>query len=107
MKRFDGYVGALDGLLQERPEVLAAVGMHVPINVALGVVDDGMRVLSVQPGVGHEGVSVESRASLNVVADVPLNVVTLQAAQNLGSHGAVAVLTVAGEQPHHNGLARN
>jgi hypothetical protein len=40
MERFDAHVGALDRPLQERPEVLAAVGMHVPVNVALGMVDN-------------------------------------------------------------------
>jgi hypothetical protein len=105
VERLDGYVGAFDGALQEAPEVLAAIGMHVPVNVALGVVDHVMGVVRVQPGVGQEGVSVESRAGLNVVADVTLNVTALEAAENLGPHGAVPVLAVTCEQAHDDGLA--
>ena len=56
---------------QQRPEVPVAVGMHVPVNVALGMVNDGMGVVGVKPRVGQEGVSMEGRAGLNVVRTCP------------------------------------
>ena len=40
MERFDAHVGALHGALQERPEVLQAVGVDLPVHVGFGVVDD-------------------------------------------------------------------
>lgn len=38
MERFDGDVGALQGALQQRPKVLAAVGVDLPVHVAFGMV---------------------------------------------------------------------
>ena len=64
MKRYDRNVGALNGALRQRPEVFATVGMHVPGHVALGIIDDVVRVVSVKASVGQVGVSVESRAGL-------------------------------------------
>ena len=40
MKRFDRHVGALDGALQEAPEVFEPVGVDIAFGVALGMVDD-------------------------------------------------------------------
>jgi hypothetical protein len=40
MERFDRHVGATDGALQERPEVLAVVGVDLAVHVGFSVVDD-------------------------------------------------------------------
>jgi hypothetical protein len=42
MKRFNGNVRAVNAALQERPEVLAAVRMNLPINVGFGMVHNLM-----------------------------------------------------------------
>ena len=39
MKRFDRDIGALDGALQQRPKVFHTVGVNLPIDITLGVVD--------------------------------------------------------------------
>ena len=64
MERFNGHVGALKGALQQAPEVLQPVGVDLPINVRLGVVDDVVDVSRrSRPFVRDEliGVDVASR----------------------------------------------
>src|SRR5688572_22322223 len=59
MERLDGYVGATDGSLQQRPEVFAAVRMNLPVNVRLGMVNNLMRVFVAQASVGLERIGVD------------------------------------------------
>src|SRR5438132_1327413 len=54
MERFDRDIGALDGALQERPEVFEAVDVDLPIDVSLRVVNDLVDVILVQSVVGLE-----------------------------------------------------
>ena len=54
MKRFDAHVGAFDGALQQRPEVLAAVGVDFTVHVGLGMVDDTMRTMIHDGAAEHE-----------------------------------------------------
>ena len=68
MERFDGYVGATDGTLQERPEVFARV-VNLPIDVRLGVVDDVMGVGVAQALIRQMGIGVDDRAFGNVLVD--------------------------------------
>ena len=46
MERFDRHVGATNGTFQQRPEVLEAVGVNLPVNVSFGVIDDVVGVWS-------------------------------------------------------------
>jgi hypothetical protein len=56
-------------------------------------------VVSIQTSVGQECIGVDSRAGLDMITDVPLNVVALQAAQDFGANGAVSALTMPRQQP--------
>jgi hypothetical protein len=71
MERFYGYVGALDGALQQGPEILPIVGVDVAVNVRLGVVDDVVDVFAVPPFVGCERVGVEIGVGRNMLPDGP------------------------------------
>ena len=48
MKRFDAHIRTVDTALQERPEVLKAVGVDTTIDILDGVIDNRMSVLSSQ-----------------------------------------------------------
>jgi hypothetical protein len=72
MKRFERYIGALEGALEQRPEVLAPVGVDLPVHVAFGVNDDIVDVVRVQPIVREQLVGVDVRPASNVLADLGL-----------------------------------
>ena len=48
VERFDGNIGSIDAALQETPEVLKAVGMHVAIHVRLKVIDGIVHVVLIE-----------------------------------------------------------
>src|SRR5688572_10390173 len=104
MERFVAHIGALNGSLQERPEVLAAVGVDVAVNVGFSVVNDVVDVFTVEPVVRQEHVGVDGRTSFDVSADVPLNMSALQTAEYFGANLTDAVLSVSVEQSHHSDL---
>ena len=54
MERFHAHVGALERTLQETPEVLASVGVNLPVNVFLGMVDDAVDEVASKPFVGGQ-----------------------------------------------------
>lgn len=57
VERLHRHIRALDGALQQRPQVFASVGVHVPVDVRHGVVDDVVRVVWGQPDIrGDESV---------------------------------------------------
>src|SRR5438067_2307516 len=58
MKWLNRYVSAFDGSLQEAPEILKPIRMHVPVNICLGMIDNLVRVL-VKPVIRLQRISVE------------------------------------------------
>lgn len=68
MKRFDRNIRARDAALEEIPEVLQAIRMHAAIYVLSCVVNHLMRVVGCQSIVGHESITVEGRASGDMLA---------------------------------------
>ena len=70
MERFNTYAGSIDAVLQQRPEVLKTVGMNATVHVLDGVIDNLVGVVSREPFVREKGVSVESRASFDMLADL-------------------------------------
>src|SRR5688572_28965864 len=101
MERFDAHVGALDGALQQRPEIFAAIGVDVPIDVSLGVVDDVMGVVAVDTLIREVRVSVDGRAGFDALTDDWLQMPLLAARKDAQAHLADAVLTVTVEQTHN------
>ena len=67
MEGLDVNVGALDGPLQEAPEVLNAVGVNLPVNVPFGMVDDAVNVVVSEIVVGLERVGVDFGTRSNVL----------------------------------------
>ncbi len=72
MEGFDAYVGSTDAALQQRPEVLKAVGVDASVDVLDGVIDHLMRVVGCKPLIGEQVIRIESRTCLNVLADLSL-----------------------------------
>lgn len=69
MKRFDVDVRAFQAALEQAPEILQPVRVHLPIYVAFGMVDRLVREMLWQILVGHECVRIECGAG----SDVPIN----------------------------------
>ena len=71
MKRLDTHIRALDGPLQETPEVLQPVRVNVAINIPFGVVDNFVLVPDhTQIVVGLERIGVQFGATLHHLADL-------------------------------------
>ena len=104
MERLNGYVGALQGALQEAPEVLAAVGVNLPINVSVGVIDDVVGVGVVQTVVRQEFIGVDARASTDVAPDFGLQSGLAIVFNDGQANSAVSVLAVPFQQAHDSDL---
>lgn len=94
MKRFHRYIRALDGPLQQRPEVLAAVRVNVAVNVLLGVVDDVVNVVRREALIREVIVRVDGRTSFDVLTDKRLKVMLLAALRNCGAELSHTVLAM-------------
>src|SRR4029077_8028196 len=69
MKRFHSNVGSRKAALQERPEVLKAIGVYAAIHVFNRVVDDLVFILFAETFVAAHLVSEECRACCDVLFD--------------------------------------
>jgi len=72
MKRFDRHIRARDAALEERPEILKAVGVYAAIHVLHGMIDNLVRVVGSESFIGKQSIGVESRASFDMLADFAL-----------------------------------
>ena len=75
MERFYADVGALDGSLQEAPEVFKFVRVHVPIDVGFSVVDYLMGVFCIQSFVGFQFVREQFSPASYVLVNLFLDAV--------------------------------
>src|SRR6188768_2371680 len=105
MEWFHGYVRALERTLQEAPEVLAAVGVDLPIDIALCMIDDLVDVIGIQSIVREQFVSVDLGPTAYVGAHLGLQRVLPVVFNNRHADSAVSVLAVAREQAHDRNLA--
>jgi hypothetical protein len=105
MERLYADVGSLDRALEERPEVLHAVGVDLPLDVLLGVVDDAVDVFGAEVGVGLEGVSEHLGARLDVLPHLGSHGLLPDVGDDLRLDLAVPVLAVAFQEPHDGHLA--
>ena len=99
MEWFDTNVGSGDAALKQRPEVLKAVGVNLPINVFLGMVNNLMGVLGSQSVVGRQCVGVEGRASLDMLLNFGLQHATLATGNYLSAN-----LSATFKDAHNSGL---
>lgn len=72
MKRLHADIGALQPALEKTPEVLHAIGVDLPIHIALSVVDDRMGIF-VQPFVGLQFIAIDGRSGFDMLTDVSLD----------------------------------
>lgn len=91
MKRFDTHICALDGALQERPEVLNAIRVDRAVNVLLSVIHNLVRVLR-QSIVRRQGIRVQPRtralrAGESHYADVACGAIQQPRREPCQSHG--------------------
>jgi hypothetical protein len=71
MEWLDANIGSLQLALEQTPEVFESVGVNLPVNVPLGVVDNLMlESLRFESLIGHECIGVDRTACLNVSANV-------------------------------------
>src|SRR5437667_10323778 len=68
MKRFHTHIGSRDAALEQRPEVLKAIGVYSTIYILAGVVNHLMRIFSCKTFIGLEGIGVERSASSDMPA---------------------------------------
>src|SRR5437879_14177 len=68
MKRLYSNVGSTKAALQERPEILYALHVNLPVNVLLKMVHELMIVFRFEIVIASELVSHNRRASLNKIA---------------------------------------
>ena len=69
MEWLNAHIRALNGSLQETPEVLYAVRVYVAVNILLSVVNDLVGVLRIKPVVGQQFVCHDFGAAPNVLLD--------------------------------------
>jgi hypothetical protein len=99
----DRVVGPVDHPLEQGPDVLQSVRVDSVLDVPLGVVDDSVDVLRVQPFVGEEGIGVNGGAWSDACPDHALQGPLTPALDDLGPHlRRLAPL----QQAHGDGLAR-
>ena len=72
MERLDTNVGSRDAALQQRPEVLKAVGVDATVDVLDGVIDNLVGIVAGEPFIAEEEVGVESRSRFDVLANLSL-----------------------------------
>src|ERR1035438_621482 len=99
MKRLHANVGSRNAALEKRPEILKAVGVHAAIYVLSRMVYDLMSIVAGQSVVGHERVSIESRASGDVLADFLLQYFALAARNDSGAYFSATL-----KDSHDSGL---
>src|ERR1035437_2423995 len=99
MERLDANVSAINAALQQAPEVFKAVGVDAPVHVLHGMIDNLVRVFTLKSFIGEQGISVESRASFDVLSDFRLQFFFLAA----GNHSS-ADLSATFENTHDSGF---
>ena len=72
MERLNTNVGAIDTALQQRPEILKAVGVDATVDILDGVIDDLVGIVAGESFIREQEVSVEGGTRFDVLADLSL-----------------------------------
>jgi hypothetical protein len=70
MKRLDAHIGAAKCPLEQRPEILDAVGGNLTVNILLSMIDNVVDVFAVKVIVRAQRVRVHGRSALDMLAHV-------------------------------------
>src|SRR5664280_1642403 len=82
MEWFNANVASRDAALQQALEVVESVGVNLPVNVFLGMVNDLVSVVLSQPIVRLESIGVEGRTNFDVLFDTGLQGVSFAVCDN-------------------------
>src|SRR5262249_12492684 len=74
MERLDADIGSLNASLEQAPKILNTVGVHVPFNVALRVIDELMNVFTIQSGIRCQFVSEQLNSAGKVFPQMVLQI---------------------------------
>ena len=99
MERLDTHVGSADTALEQAPEVLKAVGVDAIVDVFDGVIHNLVSVLPRKSLVGEKRISVECRASFDVLLDLRLESGLLAVGHNRCANTSAAL-----QHPHDDHL---
>src|SRR3984885_16015095 len=99
MEWFDTNVGSCYTTLKQAPKVLKAVGVNLPVNVLLSMVDNLVSVFLCEAIVGSQCIGIESRSCFHMLLDFGLKSRTLA----VGNHGG-ANLPAPFQRTEHDGL---
>lgn len=104
VERLHTDVGSLDGALQQRPEVLHAIGVNLAVNVFFGMVNDLVLILVTEQDVGAVSIRIDFRATLYILADFGDKVSATGALHDLGPDAGVTIWPVPLQEAEHRGL---
>lgn len=102
---FNGNVSALDRPLEQAPEVFQPVCVDVTFRVALGMINDFVRVIVRKAIIGLESVRVDLRSLQDILAHVALQLRLLRGIHDLQDDTGGAVFRAALQQTLHRSLA--
>jgi len=106
MERHHADVGAFDGALKQRPEVVEAVDVDLALDVFLAVVDHAVNVVVLQALVGQERVGKDFGARLHVLAHLGLEPSLASIRDDAKANGAVlSAFAVVFHKAHDRDLA--
>src|ERR1044072_5586480 len=105
MKRFDTDVSAFDSALEQTPKVFESVRVNMPFRVALGVVDNLVRIFVGQAVVGHERISINGRTFLDVLSHFAVQLLPSNTFHDLAAHPRNSFAGVTLQKTKHCDLA--
>src|SRR5882762_601656 len=87
MKRFHSNVGAAQGSLKQRPEILHAVDVNLSANVSLSLVNHVMHEPKLHPAiVGDRAIRIDLAPKLYVLKNLVLQCLALHVRYNTGAN---------------------
>ena len=107
MERLNTHIGTLESALQEAPEVLDSIGMHVSPHILNGMIHDLMGVFTLQPFVRHIGISEQIATWFNVASNFSMKASALHIRQYLCPNLAMLRNGATLQHAHDNRLARS
>src|SRR6266403_4059369 len=85
VKWLDVDISSLESTLEQAPEILQSVCMHLPIDIALGVVNRLVNEILIQSLIGHERIGVDRTLRFDVCANLRLQVMLAARRYNTGA----------------------
>lgn len=100
MEWFHADIGALDCPLQEAPEVFETVGVHLPLDIRFGMVNDFVDVIGLKPGVRRQIIGEDFGSRSDVSVDMGEQRLSVDTRNGVEFHDAMPVRSVTFQQAH-------